>query len=82
MGSVIGSGFCKGVSFSYEAKGEGNMSMQQLTGSSVIRVKVWRDRNKKSYTYGQVIGSSDGMYGVLLNTGEYVDVPEHQLNFV
>jgi len=27
--------------------------------------------------YGIVIGTSDNLVGVLLNTGEYVDVPEY-----
>ena len=42
-------------------------------------VRVWTDYSKTAYVRGQIIGSSDGLYGVLLNNGEYIDVPEHQL---
>ena len=29
--------------------------------------------------YGEVIGTSDNLIGILLNTGEYVDVPSNRV---
>ena len=58
------------------------MKDQQINGSQTRYVHVWKDSNKKEYVSGQVIGVSDGIYGVLLNNGDYIDVPEHQLYFV
>ena len=43
------------------------------------QVQVWKDRSKTSYVCGQMIGSNDRIYGILLDSGEYIDVPEHQL---
>ena len=55
------------------------MSIQLSSESRIISVRVWTDYSKTAYVRGQIIGSSDGLYGVLLNNGEYIDVPEHQL---
>ena len=55
------------------------MSIRLSSESRIISVPVWTDYSKTAYVRGQIIGSSDGLYGVLLNNGEYIDVPEHQL---
>lgn len=55
------------------------MSIRLSSESRIISVRVWTDYSKTAYVRGQIIGSSDGLYGVLLNNEEYIDVPEHQL---
>lgn len=55
------------------------MSIRLSSESRIISVRVWTDYSKTAYVRGQIIGSSDGLYGVLLNNGEYIDIPEHQL---
>lgn len=55
------------------------MSIRLSSESRIISVREWTDYSKTAYVRGQIIGSSDGLYGVLLNNGEYIDVPEHQL---
>ena len=55
------------------------MSIRLSSESRIISVRVWTDYSKTAYVRGQIIGSSDGLYGVLLNNGEYIDVPELQL---
>ena len=55
------------------------MSIRLSSESRIISVRVWTDYSKTAYVRGQIIGSSDGLYGVLLNNGEYIDVPDHQL---
>ena len=55
------------------------MSIRLSSESRIISVRVWTDYSKTAYVRGQIIESSDGLYGVLLNNGEYIDVPEHQL---
>lgn len=55
------------------------MSIRLSSESRIISVRIWTDYSKTAYVRGQIIGSSDGLYGVLLNNGEYIDVPEHQL---
>ena len=55
------------------------MSIRLSSESRIISVRVWTDYSKTAYVRGQIIGSSDGLYGVLLNNGEYIDVLEHQL---
>jgi hypothetical protein len=40
----------------------------------IIPVMILPDKR-----YGQVIGTSDNIIGVLLNTGEYVDVPNSKI---
>ena len=51
------------------------MSIRLSSESRIISVRVWTDYSKTAYVRGQIIGSSDGLYGVLLNNGEYIDVP-------
>ena len=48
----------------------------------VIRVQLWSNGAWRRNLVGQVIGTSDGVAGVLLNNGEYVDVPERQLRVI
>ena len=55
------------------------MSIQNRNSGDGTRVQVWKDRSKTSYVCGQMIGSNDGIYGILLDSGEYIDVTEHQL---
>ena len=50
--------------------------------SQTIRVQLWTNGAWKHNIRGQVIGSSDGIVGVLLDNGEYVDVPEEQLKVI
>ena len=40
-----------------------------------IRVELWSNGAWRRKRYGTTIGSYDGIVGVLLDTGEYVDVP-------
>ncbi len=44
-----------------------------------IRVRLWRGESWKKNLCGTVIGSYEGIVGVLLDNGDYVDVPEHHL---
>lgn len=48
--------------------------MKLTTKEKNIPVSVMLENKMK---YGIVIGTSDNLVGVLLNTGEYVDVPDH-----
>lgn len=32
--------------------------------------------------FGTVIGSNDGLIGILLNSGEYIDVPQERVRIV
>ncbi len=44
-----------------------------------IRVRLWKDGQWKENLCGTVVGSYEGIVGVLLDNGDYVDVPEYQL---
>lgn len=44
-----------------------------------IRVRLWSGGSWKKNLCGTVIGSYEGIVGVLLDNGDYVDVPEHHL---
>ena len=48
----------------------------------IIRVQLWKNGVWKQNICGQVIGSYEGIVGVLLDNGEYVDVPEERLKVV
>lgn len=50
--------------------------------SQEIRVQLWRNGTWRYSIHGQVIGSYDGIVGVLLDSGEYMDVPEDWLRIV
>lgn len=58
------------------------MAVQKSGKAGTDRALVWKDYEKTSYVCGRIIGISEGIYGVLLNNGEYVDVPEYQLSFI
>ena len=47
-----------------------------------IRVQLWTNGVWRHNICGTVIGSHDGTVGVLLDSGEYMDVPEDRLRIV
>lgn len=47
-----------------------------------IRVHLWTNGAWRENLRGQVIGNYDGIVGVLLDSGEYMDVPEDRLRIV
>lgn len=47
-----------------------------------IRVQLWRNGAWRHNIRGQVIGSYDGIVGVLMDSGEYIDVLEDRLRIV
>ena len=53
-----------------------------LNEHQVIRVQLWTNGAWRRNIRGTVIGSYDGIVGVLLDSGEYVDVPEERLRIV
>lgn len=53
-----------------------------MDDSQTIRVQLWTNGAWKHNIRGQVIGSHDGIVGVLLDNGEYVDVPEERLRII
>lgn len=48
----------------------------------VVRVQIWMNGAWRRSIRGTVIGSHEGTIGVLLDTGEYIDVPEDRLRIV
>lgn len=50
--------------------------------NQAIRVQIWTSGAWRKNLCGQVIGSYDGIVGVMLDCGEYLDVPENQLRIV
>ncbi len=49
----------------------------KLDDNSKIVVQVYPSRK-----FGTVIGSNDGLIGILLDNGEYIDVPQERLRIV
>ncbi len=49
----------------------------KLLDKQVITVQVYPGRK-----FGTVIGSNDGLIGILLNSGEYIDVPQERLRVI
>ena len=47
-----------------------------------IRVRIISEEHKHHRFCGTVIGSYDGVYGVLLDTGEYADIPTDQAQVI
>lgn len=47
-----------------------------------IRVRIISAEHKHHRFCGTVIGSYDGVYGVLLDTGEYADIPADQAQVI
>ena len=58
------------------------MKVRLLDEHQVIRVQLWTNGAWRHNIRGTVIGSHDGIVGVLLDSGEYVDVPEERLRVV
>lgn len=58
------------------------MNARLLNEHEVIRVQLWTNGAWRHNIRGTVIGSHDGIVGVLLDSGEYVDVPEERLRVV
>lgn len=58
------------------------VKVRLLDGYKVIRVQLWTNGVWRHNIRGTVIGSHDGIVGVLLDSGEYVDVPEDRLRIV
>ena len=48
----------------------------------ILLVQIWTNGAWRKNLRGQVIGSYDGIVGVLLDSGEYIDVPEDRLRIV
>lgn len=55
------------------------MGIKVLDEDCMVRVQLWTNGAWKYNRCGWVIGSHDGIVGVLLDRGEYVDVPEAHL---
>ena len=63
--------------------GEYTMIKIMLTDTTqILWVQIWTSGAWRKKLRGQVIGSYDGIVGVLLDSGEYMDVPEDRLRIV
>lgn len=49
----------------------------KLLDKQKVTVQVYPGRK-----FGTMIGSNDGLIGILLNSGEYIDVPQERVRFV
>lgn len=49
----------------------------KLLDNQIITVQVYPGRK-----FGTMIGSNDGLIGILLNSGEYIDVPQERVRIV
>ena len=58
------------------------MKARLLNEHKVIWVQMWTNGAWRHNIRGTVIGSHDGIVGVLLDSGEYVDVPEERLKII
>ena len=58
------------------------MKVRLLDEHKAIRVQLWTNGAWRRNIRGTVIGSHDGTVGVLLDSGEYVDVPEERLKII
>ena len=58
------------------------VKVRLLDEHQVIRVQLWTNGAWRRNIRGTVIGSHDGIVGVLLDSGEYVDVPEERLKII
>ena len=56
--------------------------MRLMHKDQTIRVQIWSNGAWRYNLRGQVIGSYDGLVGVLLDNGEYVDVLEERLKII
>lgn len=55
------------------------MRIQLTDEAQMIHVQTKRGGNKKIKVWGEVVGTGDGYVCVLLNSGEYEEFPEDQL---
>lgn len=63
--------------------GEYTMIKIMLTDTTqILRVQIWTSGAWRENLRGQFIGSYEGIAGVLLDCGEYVDVPVERLRVV
>lgn len=58
------------------------MRVRLLDEHKAIRVQLWTNGRWGHNIRGTVIGSYDGIVGVVLDNGEYIDVPEERLKIV
>ncbi len=65
-----------------KADGGREARMKLLDEHQVVRVQLWMNGAWRRSIRGTVIGSHEGTIGVLLDTGEYIDVPEDRLRIV
>ena len=49
----------------------------KLLDKQKVTVQVYPGRR-----FGTMIGSNDGLIGILLNSGEYIDVPQERVRIV
>ena len=49
----------------------------KLLDKQKVTVQVYPGRK-----FGTMIGSNDGLIGILLNSGEYIDVPQERVRIV
>ena len=49
----------------------------KLLDKQIVTVQVYPGRK-----FGTIIGSNDGLIGILLNSGEYIDVPQERVRIV
>jgi hypothetical protein len=58
------------------------VKVRLLDEHKAIRVQLWTNGAWRHNIRGTVIGSHEGIVGVLLDSGEYVDVPEERLKII
>ncbi|MBE5985688.1 MAG: hypothetical protein E7248_20625 [Paenibacillaceae bacterium] len=49
----------------------------KLLDKQIITVQIYPGRK-----FGTMIGSNDGLIGILLNSGEYIDIPQERVRIV
>lgn len=49
----------------------------KLLDKQIITIQVYPGRK-----FGTMMGSNDGLIGILLNSGEYIDVPQERVRIV
>lgn len=49
----------------------------KLLDKQIVTVQVYPGRK-----FGTMIGSNDGQIGILLNSGEYIDLPQERVRIV
>ena len=56
--------------------------MRLKNEKQTIQVQLWADGAWRRNITGQVIGTYEGLVGVLTSAGEYLDVPEEKLRVI